>query len=566
MICEWDERPNRDWVCVVFYKEILRDKIHPYVKPLMVQGLREYSVFHDAVVVPEAKEHQRCMHGEHKDEGDVEWTHSMASSLDKRGLFDETFRALLLKSEELGPVTPPAAATTTRVPHEEETNYDVEDSSDDETPDSGELTEKQRLLNIRKLKTRLSNKPSKKESQKNQQPNYNVNRNMSKSDLATLDKSKGSSNNDTMSSIDAVTSENSSALQEARAAYLPQTNEQMAWEEQDENITDDDLHLSLSSSKGKGGMLSDWYDRFTGNKILTAEDITPVLESMRTTLVGANVAEPTVVEILDSVRQSLLGQQLSSLRVKTMVRQALERVIGRMLSTSAQVDILRDVLTKRDSGTKTTRANPYVIVMVGINGVGKSTSLAKIAYYLKSRGCSPLLAACDTFRSGAVEQLAVHAKCLDVPLFQKGYAKDPASVASAAIAHAKEKGNDVVLVDTAGRMQNNKPLMNALAKLVEENDPDLVCFVGEALVGNDGIDQLKMFDSALSTRSGASSGKTRRVDGIVLTKYDTVSDKVGAALTMTHITGAPILFVGVGQKYNHLTRLSVAGVIKSLFK
>lgn len=197
---------------------------------------------------------------------------------------------------------------------------------------------------------------------------------------------------------------------------------------------------------------------------------------------------------------------------------------------------------------------------VGINGVGKSTSLAKIAYYLKSNNCNPLLAACDTFRSGAVEQLNVHAKCLDVPLYQKGYAKDPAVVAKAAIDHATKEGNDVVLVDTAGRMQNNLPLMKALSNLVVQNSPDLVLFVCEALVGNDGMDQLDMFNKALK-----SGGHTRRIDGIVLTKFDTVSDKVGAALTLTKVTGAPVVFIGTGQKYTHLKKLSVQSVIKSLF-
>lgn len=192
--------------------------------------------------------------------------------------------------------------------------------------------------------------------------------------------------------------------------------------------------------------------------------------------------------------------------------------------------------------------------------VQQSTSLAKIAYYLKTNGCSPMLAACDTFRSGAVEQLNVHAKCLEVPLYHKGYAKDPSAVAKAAIDHAQEEGHDVVLVDTAGRMQNNVPLMKALSKLVVENEPDLVLFVCEALVGNDGIDQLSMFNKAL--RSG---GHVRQIDGIILTKFDTVSDKVGAALTMTHVTGAPVVFVGTGQKYTHLKKLSPQAVIKSLF-
>ena len=192
--------------------------------------------------------------------------------------------------------------------------------------------------------------------------------------------------------------------------------------------------------------------------------------------------------------------------------------------------------------------------------IGKSTSLAKLAYYLKINGCSPLLAACDTFRSGAVEQLSVHAKCLGLPIFSKGYSKDPSSVAKSAIEQATKNGNDVVLVDTAGRMQNNLPLMKALGKLAAENQPDMIIFVGEALVGNDGVDQVRMFDKAVSFQN-----KNQKVNSILLTKFDTVSDKVGAALTMTHVTNAPILFVGTGQKYHHLRKLSTNGVIRSLF-
>lgn len=120
---------------------------------------------------------------------------------------------------------------------------------------------------------------------------------------------------------------------------------------------------------------------------------------------------------------------------------------------------------------------------------------------------------------------------------------------------------DVVLIDTAGRMQNNKPLMKALAKLVNDNNPDLVLFVGEALVGNDGIDQLQLFNRAFQDY-----GSSRSIDGIVLTKFDTIDNKVGAALSMVYLTGQPIVFVGTGQKYTHLNRLNVGDVVKALFE
>ena len=163
----------------------------------------------------------------------------------------------------------------------------------------------------------------------------------------------------------------------------------------------------------------------------------------------------------------------------------------------------------------------------------------------------------DTFRSGAVEQLSVHAQCLEVPIFAQGYAKDPSAVAKLAIQQATQDNHDVVLIDTAGRMQNNAPLMKALGKLVQENNPDFILFVCEALVGHDGLDQFQMFQQAL--------GYKRKLNGLLLTKFDTVSDKVGAALTLTHETGAPIVFCGTGQKYHHLQKLEPSTIIKALF-
>lgn len=401
--------------------------------------------------------------------------------------------------------------------------------------------------------------------------------------MAKLDRSKNS-NASTGNMEDSMDIPDSSpALIEARAAYLPTADEAPSWQEEerlDDNLEesdDSDRSGSGSSSTGWGSSLKGMMNQVSG-KVLTSSDLDAPLQEMEKILTGKNVARDIAQEICAKVREKMVGKKMASFtRVKTAVRQALEGAIEKILKPgkgrggSDDVDVLRDVVTKREQGTgmgatifgrgnKQTGKRPYVIVMVGINGVGKSTSLAKIAYYLKSNGCNPLLAACDTFRSGAVEQLNVHAKCLKVPLYHKGYAKDPAAVAKAAIDHATHEGNDVVLVDTAGRMQNNIPLMKALSNLVVQNNPDLVLFVCEALVGNDGIDQLDMFNKALM-----SGGHKRKIDGIVLTKFDTVSDKVGAALTMTNLTGAPVVFCGTGQKYNHLKKLSVQSIIKSLF-
>jgi len=354
--------------------------------------------------------------------------------------------------------------------------------------------------------------------------------------------------------------DNSLALKEARLAYLPTSEEVPDWD------IEDKLNDDAQDDSGWGSSLKGFLNHMSGNKILRDEDLDQPLEDLQHHLTSKNVAHDIANEICKSVRTKLVGKRMQSFsRIKTAVRQALETVVTKILSPqkARNVDLLKGVVSKRGGGFLgggNKGKKPYTIAFIGINGVGKSTSLAKIAYYLKSNGCSPMIAACDTFRSGAVEQLNVHADCLEVPLYHKGYAKDPSAVAKAAVDAATEEGHDVVLIDTAGRMQNNVPLMKALSKLVVENNPDLVLFVCEALVGNDGVDQLSMFNKAL--RSG---GHRRQIDGIILTKFDTVSDKVGAALTMTHVTGAPVVFIGTGQKYTHLKKLSAQAVIKSLF-
>jgi signal recognition particle receptor subunit alpha len=153
-----------------------------------------------------------------------------------------------------------------------------------------------------------------------------------------------------------------------------------------------------------------------------------------------------------------------------------------------------------------------------------------------------------------------------VTLFEQGYGKDPASIAQSAIHLAKERNIEVVLVDTAGRMQDNEPLMRALSKLINVNNPDLVLFVGEALVGNEAVDQLTKFNQALADHSNTIGDKARLIDGIVLTKFDTIDDKVGAAVSMTYITGQPIVFVGTGQTYSDLHNLNANAVVNSLLK
>jgi len=340
----------------------------------------------------------------------------------------------------------------------------------------------------------------------------------------------------------------------------------------DADDSDDETLISdISENKGKSGIWST-LSSLVGSKQLTDADVQPVINKMRDHLIGKNVASEVADNLCQSVASKLEGKVLGSFStVHRTVKDTLTESLVQLLTPKRRLDILRDVLEAKSN------KRPYVITFCGVNGVGKSTNLAKICFWLAENKCSVLIAACDTFRAGAVEQLRTHVKRLNsmyptknpnekdnVELYEKGYGKDAAGIAMEAINHARASHFDVVLVDTAGRMQDNEPLMRSLSKLIGVNDPDLVLFVGEALVGNEAVDQLVKFNRALAYHSGQDNPHT--IDGIVLTKFDTIDDKVGSAISMTYITGQPIVFVGTGQTYTDLKTINSKTVVQLLMK
>jgi len=195
---------------------------------------------------------------------------------------------------------------------------------------------------------------------------------------------------------------------------------------------------------------------------------------------------------------------------------------------------------------------PVVIMFVGVNGSGKTLSIAKIATLLKNENKSSVMAAGDTFRAGAIDQLGIHAEKVGVKLIKHGPGADPAAVAYDAIEHAKAKHKDVVLLDTAGRMQTNVNLMDEMAKIKRVAKPDLILFVGDALAGNDAVDQAKRFNEIVG------------IDGVILTKVDTDA-KGGSALSVAYTIGKPLLFVGVGQDYNDQIPFDAKWMIDNIF-
>ncbi|KAI0831167.1 signal recognition particle binding protein [Trametes gibbosa] len=336
---------------------------------------------------------------------------------------------------------------------------------------------------------------------------------------------------------------------------------------------------SKPAPSGSLGALGSIFARLTGSKVLSEEDLKPVLEAMKQHLMKKNVAKEISDKICEDVGQSLVGKKVGGFQTtNSAVRQALSNSITRILTPKTSTDLLLSIRTKLSTPLPASQQRqPYSITFVGVNGVGKSTNLSKVCFWLIQNGFRVLIAACDTFRSGAVEQLRVHVRNLSmlgvdgatnskgrVELYERGYGKDAAGIAKEAISYARDNEFDVVLIDTAGRMQDNEPLMRALAKLVATNNPDKIIFVGEALVGNEAVDQLTKFDRALRDFSAASGVQERGIDGMLVTKWDTVDDKVGAALSMTYVTGQPIIFVGCGQTYTDLRQLRVGNVVQAI--
>lgn len=393
------------------------------------------------------------------------------------------------------------------------------------------------------------------------------------SDLKTLDYSEGLSQEgeDPGRSEELLTAESRSWVGKV-GGEIKDMEYSESEEEMDEDEEEPTNAKRQSSKGGKAGGMFSMFRGLVGSKSIAAEDMVPVLEKLRDHLIAKNVATDVAQKLCDSVAAKLEGKVLGTFgRVASTVKATLHESLVQLLSPRRRINILRDVLESQRA------QRPYVITFCGVNGVGKSTNLAKICFWLVENNCRVLIAACDTFRAGAVEQLRTHMRHLNalhppekhsgkqmVQLYEKGYGKDAAGIAMEAINYARETKIDVVLVDTAGRMQDNEPLMRALAKLITVNSPDLVLFVGEALVGNEAVDQLVKFNQALADHS--SQDNPHLIDGIVLTKFDTIDDKVGAAISMTYITGQPIVFVGTGQTYIDLKTINAKAVVHALMK
>jgi fused signal recognition particle receptor len=267
---------------------------------------------------------------------------------------------------------------------------------------------------------------------------------------------------------------------------------------------------------------------------LKPENLQPILSDFKMNLAENDVAFPVADRICDELEKRLTGVQVKRLEDrKKIVEENLRQVLLDVMLTNNKIDLLSKVDEKRKEN------EPYVVLFVGINGTGKTTTIAKVAQFLRDKGYSVVLAGSDTYRAGSIEQLEEHARRLSLRLIKHSYGADPAAVAYDAISHAKAHGINVVLIDTAGRMQTNQNLMNELAKVKRVVSPDLTVLTLDSLIGNDAVMQAEEFHKCIG------------VDATILTKVD-ADVKGGSALSVTYVTQKPILFIGVGQAYKDL--------------
>ena len=275
-------------------------------------------------------------------------------------------------------------------------------------------------------------------------------------------------------------------------------------------------------------------------KTLSEEKFESIFWELEVVLLENNVAVDVIEKIKNDLREKIVKQRFNRSDIDNIISDTLQKSISSLFDVP-QIDIIKKAKQKK----------PYIIVFVGVNGSGKTTTIAKVAWMLQKNKLKPVIAAADTFRAAAIQQLEEHANKIGVKLIKHDYGSDPAAVAFDAIKYAESKGADVVLIDTAGRQHSNTNLMDEMKKIVRVAKPDLKVFIGESITGNDCIEQARMFNEAVN------------IDAIVLTKAD-IDEKGGAAVSVSYVTGKPIIYLGMGQEYDDLKQFDKKVIMENL--
>ena len=283
-------------------------------------------------------------------------------------------------------------------------------------------------------------------------------------------------------------------------------------------------------------------------KQLGEEDLDKVVFDFLRAVVASDVAQGVAEALTAEVQRSLTGTKVDrSVDPSEVVGERLTSSLKAAFDKAGSVDIVANIREKSRGG------EPYVILFLGINGTGKTTSVAKLASFLKKSGLSVVCAAGDTHRPGAIEQLTEHADRLSLKVVSQRYGADPAAVGRDGVLYARAHHADCLLIDTAGRMQTNQNLMEEMSKIARVVKPDFRVFVADALTGNDAVSQAELFNQHVG------------FDGAILTKAD-ADVRGGAALSIVYSTGKPVIFLGVGQGYDDLVPFDTQKFLGSLLQ
>ena len=286
-----------------------------------------------------------------------------------------------------------------------------------------------------------------------------------------------------------------------------------------------------------------------GQKEVSEKDIDNNLFDLQLALLESDVAQEVIDNLSAKLKKELVGLRLEKGQqtIESIIRSKLYSAIAEMFVKAGKIDLIQKIKIKKES-----RSGPFVIVFLGINGTGKTTTVAKMAHLLRKNGISVVLAAGDTHRAGAIEQLTQHAERLSLKIISQRYGADPSAVSRDAVDYGRKHYIDAVLIDTAGRMQTSKNLMDEIGKIVRVVKPDMKLFIGDSLAGNDTINQAREFFQYTT------------FDGAILTKTD-ADAKGGAAISIAYITSKPIVYFGVGQGYDDIVPFDPDKFLESIF-
>jgi fused signal recognition particle receptor len=306
-------------------------------------------------------------------------------------------------------------------------------------------------------------------------------------------------------------------------------------------IVEEKKEKLLDPTKKKKGFLKKLSEKIVKLNI-TDEKFDELFWDLEVALLENNVAVEVIEKIKQNLKQELESTKVTRRAIGDIILSNLKQTIESLFDYEP-INILEKIKTSE---------KPYKILMLGVNGSGKTTTIGKLIKYFQDNNLTCVVAAADTFRAAAIQQIEEHTNNLNTKLIKHDYGADPAAVAYDAIEHAKSKAIDVVIIDTAGRLHSNSNLMQELEKIIKVSKPDMKIFIGESITGNDCVEQATQFNKAVG------------IDSIILTKAD-VDEKGGAAISISHVTGKPIMFITTGQEYKDLKKFNAQDIIDNVF-